>query len=313
MEKDTIDKCTIYKVIHGSQAYGTSTPNSDLDIRGICVPDKKYFLGFNTKFDQFELKAEEIVIYSIRKYFELATACNPNVIELIFIDDPELVQLETPWSARIKMHRDLFLSMKAKHTFSGYAYAQLKRIQTHKKWLLEPPDHKPTRSEFGLNENDVISFSQLGALNKVVENGGVLETSAMEIVRKENAYRNAAMHYNQYEEWKHERNPKRAALEAKFGYDTKHAMHLVRLLRMGLEILEKGKVIVKRPDAEELLDIRNGAWSFDKIVGYAAEMDTRMQVMYDSGKCAVPHSADKEKLNDVCIDIIEHYWNNSLW
>jgi len=45
-------------------------------------------------------------------------------------------------------------------------------------------------------------------------------------------------------------------LEAKFGFDTKHAMHLIRLLRMAREILETGVVHVKRPDAEELSAIR---------------------------------------------------------
>src|ERR1039458_5020213 len=35
---------------------------------------------------------------------------------------------------------------------------------------------------------------------------------------------------DQYNGWKAQRNPKRAELEAKFGYDTKHAMHLVRLM-----------------------------------------------------------------------------------
>ncbi|AEZ66297.1 hypothetical protein phiTE_131 [Pectobacterium phage phiTE] len=36
------------------------------------------------------------------------------------------------------------------------------------------------------------------------------------------------------------RNAARHELEEKFGYDTKHAMHLVRLLRMSQEILETG-------------------------------------------------------------------------
>src|SRR5579875_1443529 len=36
------------------------------------------------------------------------------------------------------------------------------------------------------------------------------------------------------------------------GYDTKNAMHLVRLYRMGYEILTEGVVRVRRPDAKEL-------------------------------------------------------------
>ena len=50
-------------------------------------------------------------------------------------------------------------------------------------------------------------------------------------------------------------------------------MHLVRLLRMGKEALEEGVLKVKRPDAEELLAIRAGSWTYEECVKYAEEMD----------------------------------------
>ena len=58
------------------------------------------------------------------------------------------------------------------------------------------------------------------------------------------------------------------ALEAAHGYDTKHGAHLVRLLRMGREIVETGSVHVWRGDrdADELLAIRAGAWSYDRLM-----------------------------------------------
>lgn len=63
--------------------------------------------------------------------------------------------------------------------------------------------------------------------------------------------------------------------------NTKHAMHLVRLLRMGKEVLTTGEVLVKRPDAQELLAIRNGAWEYDDLVKYAEDMDKEIQeVLY---------------------------------
>ena len=45
-------------------------------------------------------------------------------------------------------------------------------------------------------------------------------------------------HWDSYQTWKTHRNPTRAELEPQHGYDTKHAMHLIRLMRMGLEVLE---------------------------------------------------------------------------
>jgi len=309
MEFKEVEDCTIYKVIHGSHAYGFATEASDKDIRGICIPRKDYFLSMDQRFEQYEAPNEDTVIYNIQKYFNLAVACNPNVIELIFIDDPKLILKETSWIKEIKENRDLFLSMKAKHTFSGYAFAQLKRIQTHRKWLLEPPTHCPTRDEFGLDPKDPMSSSQMGALNKMIAMGSQLDGTAMEVVRKENAYRNAKMHWDQYQTWQKERNPARAELEKKYGYDTKHASHLVRLMRMGLEILKTGKVIVQRPDAAELLEIRRGLYSYDDLMSFAEEKEAEMTALYEQPeKCAVPYTPDRKKLNELLISTIESYW-----
>ncbi len=79
--------------------------------------------------------------------------------------------------------------------------------------------------------------------------------------------------WKNYWNWKKNRNEARGTLEEQFGYDTKHAMHLVRLLNMGEEILTDGTVNVLRPDVELLLDIRAGKWSYDELVKFAEEKD----------------------------------------
>lgn len=83
--------------------------------------------------------------------------------------------------------------------------------------------------------------------------------------------------HKNYWSWVKNRNATRSALEEQFGYDTKHAMHLVRLLRMGEEILTNGEVHVKRPDAKELLDIRGGAWKYEQLVEYAEDKDNKIR------------------------------------
>lgn len=90
-------------------------------------------------------------------------------------------------------------------------------------------------------------------------------------------YNQAKENHKNYWTWKENRNATRSELEEKYGYDTKHAMHLVRLLRMGVEALRDGEIIVKRPDAEELLSIRAGAWTYDQIVTYAEQMDLEVR------------------------------------
>lgn len=112
---------------------------------------------------------------------------------------------------------------------------------------------------------------------------------------QEEQYKGALRRWNQYLEWKRERNPDRAILEEQYGYDTKHAMHLIRLLRMGVEILEHGIVLTYRPDREELLAIRNGKWSYDDLIKYAEDMDMKLQKLYETSK--LPHAPDIKKID----------------
>ena len=41
---------TIFVTLHGSHAYGTNTPSSDLDIRAITIAPKPYYTGILRSF-----------------------------------------------------------------------------------------------------------------------------------------------------------------------------------------------------------------------------------------------------------------------
>jgi predicted nucleotidyltransferase len=74
---------------------------------------------------------------------------------------------------------------------------------------------------------------------------------------------------------------KRKALVEKYGYDVKNAAHLIRLLRMGIEFLETGKMEVFRSDAEELLEIKTGKWPMEKVKSHAERLFERAKVARD--------------------------------
>lgn len=321
---------TIFLTKHGSTAYGTNLPTSDLDIKGVAVAPREYYLGFLHSFEQAESRgAMDSVVYDIRKFFKLAADCNPNIIELLFVDQSDWI-LATGYWDDIYRHRDLFLSQKVQHTFSGYAVAQLKRINTHRSYLLNPPKKKPERADYGLKNEPTLGKDQLGIISSQVrrledavagEGKNKAEVAEMEddlvfqavdklnltrdlipIILAERRYGNACRNWDSYQKWQDERNPMRAELEAKFGYDTKHAMHLVRLLRMAIEILQDGKVLVKRPDAEELLAIRNGAWSYQQLIDFSNSAQFDIEVVVASSP--LPKAPNRKRLDEILIRTI---------
>jgi predicted nucleotidyltransferase len=310
-----LSEATILLVRHGSQAYGTDTPESDLDIKGVAVPPQRYFTGFLHRFEQAEQKGDEnqsdLTIFDIRKFCQLAADCNPNIIEVLWVDPEDVIYTDSYGTWLIQHRRD-FLSQKAKYTFSGYAVAQLKRIKTHRQWLLDPPKEQPHRATFGLPETTLVSRDQMGVIQSFEDKGNCdldaqFGSNVMEVYRKERSYHNALTRWNQYQLWKKTRNPKRAALEAKFGYDCKHGMHLVRLMRMCREVLISGEVVVRRPDAEELLAIRNGAWEYDRLVEWAEAQDAEMDELLKTSP--LPHSPDRVAIDKLCRDIVQSHFS----
>jgi hypothetical protein len=144
-----------------------------------------------------------------------------------------------------------------------------------------------------------------------------LKDEVANYIHAERSYAKSKQVYDSWIAWKKERNPARRALEIKSGYDTKHAAMLVRLLRLGYEILTTGKVIVKRPDADELLDIKNGAWSFDQVMEFKEEMERKLETEYIYQKQLIAEGkptplrreVDKVKLNNLYHELFEKYWD----
>lgn len=83
-------------------------------------------------------------------------------------------------------------------------------------------------------------------------------------------------------------------------------MHLVRLMRMCREILEQGEVIAERPDRDELIAVRNGAWPYEKLLEWAEKQDEDLTRIYE--QCTVlPRSPDVKKLDALCIELVEDF------
>lgn len=338
---------TILLVKYGSHAYGTAIATSDEDFRGVAIPPREYFDGFVHVFEQADCKDPDLAIFDLRKFMRLAADCNPNIIEMLFTDPSDVLHA-TPLGERLLEHRRAFLSLKAKHTYSGYAIQQLRRIRTHNRWLRHPPTAAPTRADFDLPERTTIPADQQAAAQaavaKVVDRwnlhdledidpatriaikqrlGDVLgemgigldeqwrgaavslgfDDNFIHLLDRERQYGGRRKEWEQYQNWLKTRNPARAALEAQHGYDTKHGLHLVRLLRMCREILTTGEVIVRRPDAAELLEIRAGAWSFERLVEWAEREDAELEALARESK-ALPKSPDRHALDRLCIELV---------
>ncbi len=212
----------------GSIAHGTYVPPQakcgidDKDIMGIFIGELTHYLGFPNR-DVYEKMYNEwdVVCYELRKIIGLLLKSNPNVLSLLWLPK-DLIIFENEIGRELRENKEIFVSKNIYHSFTGYAYGQLKRM----------------------------------------------------------------------EQFKHEgyMGDKRKELVSKFGYDCKNASHLIRLLRQGIEFLNEGVLYVRREDAKQLIQIKNGEWTIEEVKKEASRL-------FDKADDAHTHSSLPDKPN----------------
>lgn len=137
----------IFECISGSHAYGTNIEGkSDLDIRGLYSLSKRDHLSLIELPQEVSDDKQDIKYYELKKFFDLAKDCNPNILELLYMPE-DCISIQTPIMDKILANKHLFVSAKAFHTHSGYAYAQIGKARGKNKFVNNPKSKEPPVKE----------------------------------------------------------------------------------------------------------------------------------------------------------------------
>lgn len=261
----------IFLTLGGSYAYGTNVETSDVDIRGCALNSRSDLLGLSD-FEQFVNTKTDTTIYSFNKLIRLLINCNPNIIELLGCK-PEHYFLINSIGQQMIDNRKLFLSQRAISSFGGYAMQQMRRLQNaiardrlsqtqmeqHIKGALERSiksfGDSYTSFEHGGIELMISESHRDDFDTEVFCNIHIDKYPAREFQTLLNALSGVV---GSYEKLNHRNHKKDDA------HLNKHAMHLIRLYLMCLDILENEEICTYREnDRDFLLSIRNGAFQND--------------------------------------------------
>jgi predicted nucleotidyltransferase len=294
----------IYLVRSGSHAYGTATPESDIDLRGVLVEPKHYLLGLQS-FEQFEDSPSDTVIYGLRKFASLLSKCNPNTIELLGVDD-DCIVINTKQGKHLRDNAELFLSTRAISSFGNYAIAQLRRLQNAiyrdsfseakqreflKTTLNSQMEHfQRTYSQFGDGYIELATDENL-----LLFTINLMQYPVVDFVGIYSELANIVKSYNKL----NHRNNKKSEKQL-----YKHAMHLIRLLMTGTDILLGKGIITRRKEEQHLLmDIRNGNLPFDDIFVLVTEYQSIFHAAAKQTK--LPYEPDAKAIDQLMITIYE--------
>ncbi|KKM01974.1 hypothetical protein LCGC14_1789050 [marine sediment metagenome] len=98
---------------------------------------------------------------------------------------------------------------------------------------------------------------------------------------------------------------KRKALVEKYSYDTKNASICIMMLRMGIEFLTDGEIHPVREDASQLIQIKTGQWSLDKVHREADRLFKQCEQAYINSK--LPDRPDRDGAEKLVAEITEEF------
>lgn len=102
------------------------------------------------------------------------------------------------------------------------------------------------------------------------------------------------------------RNVNRPDLIEKYGYDTKFAMHVIRLLVECEELMRSGVITLPSPKKELLIDIRTGKYTEDWVIREATRLMEECKEA--ESKSPLPAEIDRNFISRVISEAYRKHW-----
>lgn len=292
----------------GSYAYGTDNENSDIDFRGVTLPLPSDILGLTT-FEQYEDAHTDTVIYSFNKIVKLLLECNPNTCEILGLEEDQYL-IKTKIGQELIDNRHLFLSKRAAKSFGGYAGAQLRRLQNaiardtmsqsereghilnSVKNVLEDFQRRYGNTDRGNIRLYVDKAVTEGMDTEIFVDADLKHMPLRDYQKMFTALNSVIRDYDKIGK----RNKKKDD-----NHLNKHAMHLIRLFLMAIDILELGEIRTHRTDDLDLLrKIREGGFQNEdgtfnaEFYRILSEYEKRLDIA--AAHSTLPDNPDMEKV-----------------
>jgi uncharacterized protein len=96
---------------------------------------------------------------------------------------------------------------------------------------------------------------------------------------------------------------RRPEYEGRFGYDTKAAMHCLRLYLECTELMLCGRITLPRPERGYLIEARSGEWQLERFMAEARRLraEAELAAMHSPLRDVVDVNAISKLISDVCL------------
>ncbi len=283
--KDGFNCNLIYLCKSGSHLYKLNTIESDEDYVGVFIPDITYYFGNKNikiinslsvkdkdKNGKNTAEAIDVTLYSINEFIKLVSKCNPNIIELLYANEEDILYIHETFQKVID-ERDMFLNKTyIDNAFYNYAISQKRKMfskrANYKAFLImsELMDKRNvTVEEFYYDDKlrdfiesekeykvliDKIKHNSGNRIDLLLDNGKEI-TELIKFSANDTIKTAIQKIENRIKMYGYRVNDDKT-------YDKKFASHTVRLLDEAIQLFETGKIMFPLQQHKAIMEIKTG-------------------------------------------------------
>lgn len=312
------------RMTFGSHLYGTSTPESDLDVKAVYLPTARDILLQQVRAavtgQRDKAKGEkntsadtDFEAYAPAKFLHLLAEGQTVALDMLFAPDSAMLEAPDPVWFEIKALAPRLFSRKTTG-FVGYCRQQARKYGVKGERLsavrLALDGLREIEGRHGANEKLEVAAAEVAALAaahplldvvQLPDGAGSLATY-FDVAGKKAIFSASikgarAMAENLYNEF----GDRTRAAEANQGVDWKAMSHAVRIARQAVEFLETRQVTFPRPEAAHLLAIKRGQVPY---LAVGEEIETLLEAVEHAAlTCDLPEVPPEGLADDFIADL----------
>jgi len=317
----------ILEIVSGSYLYGTTTPESDKDLVGIFMPPAEYVLGLKnvneidlsqTNKDKAGKNTKDAInrkLYEYRKFIRLALENNPNILEILFVNPENIVNINKYGVALLEI-RHLFPSKQCVSKFLGYAQSQKHKMAVRRDHFNELMEGHRVLDEWDCIYDKTTMAEVFNMGPQMPGNPTGIEEPPLVFFKKPAGCHiycgdicfEPGVYVKKARRKLKERIDKatnRTKLILKYGYDVRFASHLIRLLTEGLTLLRLRRLSFPLSNRETILDIKLGKWNIKEVLEYAEYLES--EYAQAEQESTLPKLPDYNKIEKFTIDNLREF------
>lgn len=310
----------------GSHVYGTNTPQSDTDLKGIFTPSAKEILlcrapkniRENTKLDKTAKNTKDdidVEMFALHNYLHQLMEGQTFALDMLFTPTEHHVESSDEWDL-IQFNRNHFIHKNVK-PFFGYARQQAAKYGVKGsrvsvvKAMLDVLKELPAQSKLREHE-DLLREIARQVNDQFIDrmNGRALVTFEVSQHEKDKGlvylsvcdrlmpFTNKVIDAVQVLQRLDDNYGNRARMAASNeGIDWKALSHAVRVGEEAIELLQTGMIQFPRPNAEFLLKIKLGMLAYAEVASYIEDVFERL--LKAETTSTLPAEPNREKADEI--------------